>query len=463
MVKIIVTPSQLEAINSNAAHILIKGMPGSGKTVVLIEKVKQILADQPAAKILFIAYNRTLISYIKNQLKDISYKKDQLTIVNYHKWAKDLLIDTSYPIKLDFEYEQTIFRQLYDTYQSNSQYIRNKDYFEFVKDEFLWCRGKGLTELYDYLEVDRIGRGVALNKAFRTELFDFFETVRITLIKKDLITFSDLAILVANRAKEIRKIIKYSHVFVDEAQDLSQMQMKSLSRICGDDGQLVIAADLGQKIYKTDYTWKSAEINVQGGRTKTLEISHRSTKQIMAFATDLLRNDPLVNQREEIPTPNTTREGLKPLIVEVKKSQISSTAKIIKSILVADTDARIAVLCYGKTSCGSMVEGLKKLKINAPKIDNKNLDVASPGVKVITMHGAKGLEFDYVIIAGMSENFPNFKNIIADEKQERIDLSRRLLYVSLTRARKEVYILYKETPSLLLNEVSPDLYDKTFM
>jgi len=62
-------------------------------------------------------------------------------------------------------------------------------------------------------------------------------------------------------------------------------------------------------------------------------------------------------------------------------------------------------------------------------------------VEMITMHAAKGLEFDYVFIMDVNEgNIPHRKAITYEEMEE----ERRLLYVSITRAKEEVYLLYLE-------------------
>ena len=62
----------------------------------------------------------------------------------------------------------------------------------------------------------------------------------------------------------------------------------------------------------------------------------------------------------------------------------------------------------------------------------------SPGVTLITMHNTKGLEFDRVIITGLEEGlFPSFRNM---ESNEDIEEERRIFYVSITRAKKELYM-----------------------
>lgn len=61
-----------------------------------------------------------------------------------------------------------------------------------------------------------------------------------------------------------------------------------------------------------------------------------------------------------------------------------------------------------------------------------------PGVTLITMHNTKGLEFDRVFISGLEEGlFPGR----ASESDEDLEEERRIFYVSVTRARKELYLL----------------------
>lgn len=58
-------------------------------------------------------------------------------------------------------------------------------------------------------------------------------------------------------------------------------------------------------------------------------------------------------------------------------------------------------------------------------------------VKLLTAHGAKGLEFDYVFIAGLCEGtFPSGKS----QNAEGVEEERRLMYVAMTRARRQLFM-----------------------
>ena len=64
-------------------------------------------------------------------------------------------------------------------------------------------------------------------------------------------------------------------------------------------------------------------------------------------------------------------------------------------------------------------------------------------VKLMTIHSAKGLEFDYVFITGLEENlFPS--SLCVNSRQE-MEEERRLFYVALTRARKQVTLTCAQT------------------
>jgi DNA helicase-2/ATP-dependent DNA helicase PcrA len=71
--------------------------------------------------------------------------------------------------------------------------------------------------------------------------------------------------------------------------------------------------------------------------------------------------------------------------------------------------------------------------------DMDKLDESAEAVTLMTIHSAKGLEFDYVFITGMEEGIFPHKNCL--EEPGGIEEERRLAYVAITRARKKLYIM----------------------
>ena len=102
--------------------------------------------------------------------------------------------------------------------------------------------------------------------------------------------------------------------------------------------------------------------------------------------------------------------------------------------------------------------------------DIDKFDPTADNVVLMTMHSAKGLEFDHVFVAGIEEGiFPGVQSMF-DPAQ--IEEERRLAYVSLTRAKKRLYLstaaqrmLFGQTmrnrPSRFLAEVPGELTQLT--
>ena len=96
-------------------------------------------------------------------------------------------------------------------------------------------------------------------------------------------------------------------------------------------------------------------------------------------------------------------------------------------------------------------------------------ELSEDRITLMTLHSAKGLEFDNVFIAGMENNlFPLSSTKTTEEEEE----ERRLFYVGITRARNKLYLSYAagrmrfrefqaNTPSMFLREINSELLEDT--
>src|SRR5690606_40474636 len=74
-------------------------------------------------------------------------------------------------------------------------------------------------------------------------------------------------------------------------------------------------------------------------------------------------------------------------------------------------------------------------------------------VQLMTLHAAKGLEFELVFIAGLEEGlFPSLQSL---EEPGRLEEERRLCYVGITRAKRKLYLTHAETRRLYGKETYP--------
>ena len=94
---------------------------------------------------------------------------------------------------------------------------------------------------------------------------------------------------------------------------------------------------------------------------------------------------------------------------------------------------------------------------------------AKVGVKLMTVHAAKGLEFKYVFITGLEDGLFPHQRDGGDSDQEE---ERRLFYVALTRAKEKLYLSFGNfrtifgsrqinAPSEFLGDIPPDLLERS--
>lgn len=77
--------------------------------------------------------------------------------------------------------------------------------------------------------------------------------------------------------------------------------------------------------------------------------------------------------------------------------------------------------------------------------DQDDDEVSKNGVRLMTIHAAKGLEFDYIFLLGLEEDlFPHLDIGNRKKSQEEQEEERRLFYVAVTRAKKKLYLSYTE-------------------
>jgi DNA helicase-2/ATP-dependent DNA helicase PcrA len=164
---------------------------------------------------------------------------------------------------------------------------------------------------------------------------------------------------------------------------------------------------------------------------KMSELKGKTLSNVELFFTFLDRIEEFANTK----TPKETLE------------MISKESGILDGLhKLADGEDRIANIFELISLCDKYkkmepIEGIEKLLEEAALAsDQDDLNSDNGGVKLMTVHAAKGLEFDYVFITGMEEGlFPHEKR--GDEKVDEEE-ERRLFYVALTRAGKKLYLTH---------------------
>ena len=111
-------------------------------------------------------------------------------------------------------------------------------------------------------------------------------------------------------------------------------------------------------------------------------------------------------------------------------------------------------------------ENLEDFLADAALMSSADESSAKNSVTLMTLHAAKGLEFPVVFLVGMEDGlFPSSRS----ETEAEIEEERRLAYVGMTRAMKELFLTYAQsrfafggrnytTPSRFLTELGYDPY-----
>ena len=87
----------------------------------------------------------------------------------------------------------------------------------------------------------------------------------------------------------------------------------------------------------------------------------------------------------------------------------------------------------------SLEEFLENITLDNSTAGGKGED-DRPGVTLITMHNTKGLEFDYVFVSGLEDEL--IPGARSSQTEKGVEEERRLFYVAVTRAKKELYLSY---------------------
>ncbi len=96
-------------------------------------------------------------------------------------------------------------------------------------------------------------------------------------------------------------------------------------------------------------------------------------------------------------------------------------------------------------------QGMEQFLTNASLQSDQDelMDQKKVGVKLMTVHAAKGLEFDYVFVSGLEDGlFPHARPNNGRPKNEDDEEERRLFYVAVTRARHKLYLTYAQTRTI---------------
>ena len=477
---------------------LIKGVAGSGKTTVAVNRISFLLNHhcvEPDDKILMVTYNKSLINYIEYIYTNIE-KEEQISL-----FARDTIEDRVFIRNIDklihnyfvqfcreegefytiakFQQENEILQECIWQLQKSFPEVKVLDgkFLGFSKKEIQWIKSCNYMELEEYQNVDRIGRTgsrnnengpkkLLKNSQTRQSIHELMRLYQRKMAKKNLCDFQDI-ILMALQYMKTHKITKFTHIIIDESQDLSRIQLECLRELYNQEKEyssILFVADTAQSIYEGSWLVKGRSFASIGmdmtGKSNLLSKNYRTTTQIAEAAYSLISHDIDITGDDNFVKPSLIdRQGSYPVLRNFLS--LDDEIHYVKDLILRNLSRvyerkDIAVIARTKKLLEQVEAGFGKELSSNLYTSSTGIDFQSNDVKLLTMHSIKGLEFKVVILIGISEKIiPNNMALAeADDVNYAETMERKLLYVGMTRATERLYISSHNEPSRFIRDIN---------
>jgi superfamily I DNA/RNA helicase len=315
------------AVQEPKGHALLRGVAGSGKTSVGIHRTFFLLHNYCHAKddaILLATFNRTLITYM-------AYLYDRVDKKNFTEFqnlfgAPEGKVSIKTVDSLMYSYFRDYIQQHSLTLETKitktTSYEVIAEGIEKLKKEFPavkilaaerrfspgrdWLDQDCLyLEVEEYQAADRKGKvrvqaanqpqRLPKNSDTRRAVFELMRFYDSQLEARGLVSFNTMRVLALEQARN-QPLQKFTHIIVDESQDLTRSQLLFLKEIQNPKsyGSILFIGDSAQSIYAQSWigsgrSFATIGFNMQG-RSNSLSKNYRTTTQISQAAYSLIGN-----------------------------------------------------------------------------------------------------------------------------------------------------------------------------
>lgn len=448
---------------------LIGGEPGSGKSLVLLHAIValfggdqlRLAGTRSLPSVLFTAYTHSLQVAAESLLDQMltPEQRRRVTVKTINGLALGQVgrtHGTIRPVFVDDIADAEALHAFSSFRAAHPQTSFHVDDLPYLLDEVdTVIAGRALFDLNQYLEADRTGRGRRFTPDQRKEVHEFYgELVACLRSGRDEPSYlwSEVHALAASVVHP-----EYDYVFIDEAQDLRPAAIRFAARLCRDRRKVSLAIDRNQTIYGAAVPWSQIHEELDfRGRSRRLVASHRSSREILAAVEQL---SPAIDPGES--PPAATFQSTRPILAWHGDDR--SWADYLNRFIEATTvdegvgPDSVAILCPTDREIRE-VSALVDRRFRPKGMKSGSFDASHPGVKVTTIHAAKGLGFPIVVVAGVEDGrLPLDRRNAPEDHYER---QQRLLFVACTRAMNRLLVLAnRQRKSPLLEAVTADRWD----
>ncbi len=240
--------------------------------------------------------------------------------------------------------------------------------------------------------------------------------------------------------------LRYEHVLVDEAQDLSPVELAVVMGATSKERSVTLAGDTAQRLHM-DNGFKDWPQLLQAIRSRRpgvsdaelepiavepLKVQYRSTHQIIELAQQVL--GPLADPK----SGNAIRPGAPVELFRFVHSGecVAFLGEALRELMQSEPRSSIALIARYPEQADIYYKGLQNAEVPYMRRIAEQDFPFKPGIDVTDVRQVKGLEFDYVVILEASK--PSFP--VNDE-------SRHLLHIAATRAAHQLWITCVGEPS----------------
>jgi hypothetical protein len=421
----------------------IAGSAGTGKTVVALHRARR-LAQAPDARVLLTTFSEPLAFALERKLQILAGEKSEvvprITVASFEGIAQELfqLVRGHNPPIASEDIIRSLLPKAADA-EGGQGFTERFLVSEWTHVVDAWQ----IKSAAAYADVPRLGRKNRMGSKQRDRLWPIFDRVLNELVARGFETNASVFQTLTTHYGD-KQTKPFTHVVVDEAQDLGVPELRFLRAIApAEPDALFFAGDLGQRIFQQPFSWKALGVDVQG-RSMTLKVNYRTSHQIRQAADRLLSRaiSDVDGREEERRGTVSVFNGPTPVISlhDKPEQESAAVAAFIQSAMTDGTQPEeIGLFVRNRDALPRARAAIEKLGLTAAEITPRKEGPVS-AVRIGIMHLAKGLEFKAVAVMACDENLlPLQERIesVADEVEldDVYATERQLFYVACTRAR----------------------------
>ena len=433
--RVFLHPTQTKlAQGDRSGPMRVLGGAGTGKTVLAMHRAKWLAENRltEGYKVFFTTFTKNLAADIEENLKTLCSPElmSKIEVKNLDAWVNSFLRRHKYEHKIIYNRKQDEAADAWQralTLQDTTLSLTSQFYEEELERVIL---AQGVTTRDQYRLAKRTGRGTVLTRSKRDAIWPVFEEYRAQLASKKLKevddAYRDAVFLLQSKTPP------YTSIIVDETQDFGPQALKLIRAMAPQEpNDLFFVGDGHQRIYSRNRAAMSAcGINIRG-RARKLYLNYRTTEEIRLLAVATLEGcsiDDLDDGFDEVRRYKSLSHGPAPVTLNFDHLEEALDA-LHKTVLTSiDENRSLCIIVPSKHNTFAVRQSLESINISTTILGPDERDKPdSKSIRIATMHRAKGLDFDEVVLL-IPKNEKNF--------DLSIDTNKRLKYVALNRAKR---------------------------